>query len=112
MRPLLARLLGTTGGRTVLFVLILYMAFQATIYALAPSKVDEAVHQAVDAEGRVDVLVELNFPPERFHILVMQDYGRVTGTEGEAVEVRGISLEGVQELARKFWVRRIRPLEG
>lgn len=112
MIPLLGRLLRTTGGRTVVSLVALYLAFQAVMYVIAPAKIDPAVARQADAQGRVDVVVELNFAPERFHILVLQDFGRVTGSQGNSVEVRGIRLSGVQEVARKFWVRSVRPLEG
>ena len=42
------------------------------------------------ASEKVNVLVDLPFPPERFHVLVFQTYGRVSGTEDNAIELRGV----------------------
>lgn len=107
---LLRRLMRTTGAQVLVAVVLAYLLFQAWSIVQAGPKIDDRVPQLVDRRGRVNVRVELNFRPERFHILAMQDYGRVTGTDGNAVEVRGITLDGVRDLARKYWVRRIDPL--
>ncbi len=37
---------------------------------------------------KVNILVTLPFPPERFHVQLFQTYGRVSGTQENAVEVR------------------------
>jgi hypothetical protein len=60
--------------------------------------------------GTVDLLVELPFPPERFHILTLQRFGRVSGTREHAVELRSVPLPRVREIARLYWVRGLLPL--
>ena len=59
---------------------------------------------------RVDVLVTLDFPPERFHIQKFQQIGRVSGTSGNSVQVRGVNRAELSALARPFWVERVEPL--
>ena len=39
---------------------------------------------------KVNILITLPFPPERFHVQLFQTYGRVSGTQENAVEVRGV----------------------
>jgi hypothetical protein len=110
LRRVLRTLVKTTGGQVLIVVVVAYLIFQAWSVVQAGPKIDNRIPQLVDQRGRVNVRVELNFRPERFHILTLQDYGRVTGTDGNTVEVRGITLDGVRDLARKYWVRRIEPL--
>jgi hypothetical protein len=108
---LLRRAFTSTGGRTVLVVLVAMLVFQVWILVQAPRKIDERVQELDDTRGRVNVEVELAFTPERFHILVIQQHGRIRRTRGEIVEVHRITMDGVHALARRHWVRAIRPAE-
>jgi hypothetical protein len=60
---------------------------------------------------KVDVLVTLPFPPERFHVQLFQTYGRVSGTQENAVEVRGVKRADLTTVARPYWVTRVEPLQ-
>jgi hypothetical protein len=66
---------------------------------------DLALHAG--PRGTVNLQVQLRFPPERFHILMFQRFGRVSGAEGRTVEVRGVNPSRVREIARLYWVERI-----
>jgi hypothetical protein len=55
--------------------------------------------------------VTLPFPPERFHVQLFQSFGRVSGTQGNTIEVRGVKRADFAALARPYWVRRIEPLQ-
>jgi hypothetical protein len=73
----------------------------------APSK----IAQSLPPEGdKVDLVVTLPFPPERFHVLVFQRYGRVSGTQENSVEVRGVRREDLRSIARHYWVKKVEPL--
>ena len=61
------------------------------------------------AAAKVNILVTLPFPPERFHVQLFQTYGRVSGTQDNAVEVRGVKRADLG-LARPYWVKRVEPL--
>ena len=52
----------------------------------------------------------LPFPPERFHVLMFQRFGRVSGTQDQSVEVRGVDPARLNAIARYYWVSRIEPL--
>jgi len=54
----------------------------------------------------------LPFTPDRFHVIAMQQFGRVSGTEDTSIEVRGVKRDDLSSLARPFWVKRIEPLKG
>jgi hypothetical protein len=55
--------------------------------------------------------VTLSFPPERFHVLALQRFGRVSGTENNSVEVRGVRQQDLDAVARPYWVRGVAPME-
>jgi len=83
-----------------------YVGWQVWLSAAAPGKV--AVFPG--SGERVNILVTLPFPPERFHVQQFQTYGRVSGTQDNAVEVRGVKRADLASLARLYWVRRVKPL--
>ena len=83
-----------------------YLAWQLWLTIAAPQKV---VNLAGESE-KVNILVTLSFPPERFHVQRFQTYGRVSGTQENAVEVRGVKRTDLTTVARPYWVRRIEPL--
>jgi len=84
----------------------LYLAWQVWLTVAAPGKITGFPI----GEERVNILVTLPFPPERFHIQLFQTYGRVSGTQENAVEVRRVKRADLTALARHYWVRRIEPL--
>ncbi|MCW5694679.1 MAG: hypothetical protein KIT48_20160, partial [Pseudolabrys sp.] len=67
----------------LLAVAVCYVAWQLWLTIAAPYKI------AGFAAGpdKVNILVTLPFPPERFHVQLFQTYGRVSGTQDNAVEV-------------------------
>ena len=94
---LLRAVLGSRRGRIVLAAIGVYLAFQLWLTLAAPGKI--APGFAPQAQ-RVNVLVTLPFVPERFHVLAFQRYGRVSGTEGHSVEVRGVRRADLAALAK------------
>ena len=90
----------------LLAVVICYLAWQLWLTIAAPQKI------AAFSGGaeKVNILVVLPFPPERFHVQLLQAHGRVSGTQENAVEVRGVKRADLAALARPYWVRRIEPL--
>jgi len=84
-----------------------YLAWQLWLTIAAPGKI---VDLAGNAE-KVNVLITLPFPPERFHVQLFQTYGRVSGTQENAVEVRGVKRADLTTIARPYWVTRVEPLK-
>ena len=97
-------------GRIIISALVLSLGWQAWLSIQAPRKIAPEVNRTISPRGTVDLLVTLPFPPERFHILIFQRYGRVSGTSGNTAEVRGVKLADVTGLARYYWVRNIQAL--
>jgi hypothetical protein len=83
-----------------------YVGWQVWLSVAASGKV-----AAFPGNGeRVNILVTLPFSPERFHIQQFQTFGRVSGTQENSVEVRGVKRTDLASLARPYWVKRVEPL--
>lgn len=105
---LLRAILASGRGRIVAGAILAYAGWQAWLTAAAPGKVAPELRSD---RARVNVAVTLAFPPERFHVLAMQRFGRVSGTENNSVEVRGVKREDLNAVARPYWVRRVGPMD-
>ena len=84
-----------------------YLAWQLWLTIAAPHKIGDFG----SGPQRVNVLVTLPFPPERFHVQLFQTFGRVSGTQENAVEVRGVKRADLTTVARPYWVTRVEPLQ-
>ncbi len=95
-------------GRILLLALLCAMAWQAWLSLAAPGKITPTLLQA--SGNKVNILVTLPFPPERFHVIAFQRYGRVSGTQDNSIEVRGVNTADLLSVARPYWVSKIGPL--
>jgi hypothetical protein len=93
-------------ARVLLAACACYLAWQAWLGIAAPAKVAAFPGRS----ERVNILVTLPFPPERFHIQQFQAFGRVSGSQDNTVEVRGVRRADLAAIARPYWVRRVEPL--
>src|ERR1044072_4705192 len=84
-----------------------YLAWELWLTIAAPQKVGNFA----SGSEKVNILITLPFPPERFHVQRFQTYGRVSGTQENAVEVRGVKREDPTTVARLYWVKRVEPLQ-
>ena len=99
----------SSQGRIVFAGILLYAVWQMYLGMSASSKVAESLREG---KGKVNVQVVLPFTPDRFHVIAMQQFGRVSGTEDTSIEVRGVKRDDLSGLARPFWVKSIEPLKG
>ena len=99
--------LRSTKGWIALGLLAGYAAWQLFLSLAAPGKISPGF--PADRE-RVNAIVILPFAPERFHLLVFQRYGRVSGTGEDSVELRGVRRADLPAVARPYWVRRVEPM--
>jgi hypothetical protein len=90
----------------LLAVAAAWLGWQVWLSVAAPGKVAPF---PTDRE-RVNILVTLRFPPERFHVQQFQTFGRVSGTQDNSIEVRGVKRADLTSLARLYWVTRVEPL--
>ena len=96
-------------GKIVIAGLFLFACWQIYLGFSATGKVDASLREG---KNKVNVQVILPFTPDRFHVMAMQQFGRVSGTEDTSIEVRGVKRDDLSSLARPFWVKRIEPLKG
>ena len=106
---LLRAVLGSAKGRFLMAALACYLTWQLWLSHAAPEKIAPRLTEGGD---KVNILVTLPFPPERFHVLALQRFGRVSGTEGNSIEVRGVKSTELTAVARPYWVTRVEPLRG
>jgi hypothetical protein len=92
----------------LLAVLACYLLWQGWLSLAAPGKI---VNDFPAGRERVNILVTLPFPPERFHVQVFQGFGRVSGTLDNSIEVRNVRRADLSSVARPYWVRRVEPLK-
>ncbi|MBQ0901990.1 hypothetical protein [Micromonospora sp. U21] len=109
LSSLLRRAWRTPTARRMAIVLLLVVGYQAWLGIQAAGKVASGVGDQRDVRGRFAVNVELDFAPERYHILELQKHGRIAGTDGNTVRLRSVSKAGVNALAREYWIERIAP---
>lgn len=100
-------ILRSTKGRVVLGAVVLYLVWQAWLSIAAPGKVSPEIDRS---KAKVNLLVRLPFRPERFHVLMFQKFGRVSGTTDDSVELRGVEPSRLNAIARYYWVSRVEPL--
>jgi hypothetical protein len=91
----------------LLAVLVFYSVWELWLTMAAPRKIVNIPSGA----DRLNILITLPFPPERFHVQLFQTYGRVSGTQEKAVEVRGVKRADLTTVARPYWVTRVEPLK-
>jgi hypothetical protein len=91
----------------LLAVAALYLGWQVWLSVAAGDKIAD-----LPPADRVNIVVTLSFPPERFHVQLLQTFGRVSGAEDNAVEIRGVKRSELRAVARPYWVRRIEPLKS
>lgn len=91
----------------LLAVAACYLAWQIWLTIAAPYK----IANFPNGPEKVNILITLPFPPERFHVQLFQTYGRVSGTQDNAVEVRGVKRADLATVARPYWVTRVEPLQ-
>lgn len=103
-------LVASPKGRVFLVALACYCAWQGWLTIRAPGKLAPGLRAAGGAPPAVDVVVTLPFPPERFHVLALQQFGRVSGTEQHRLELRGVRASDLTAVARPYWVTRVEPV--
>jgi len=93
--------------RILASIVLLYVLFQAYLFVAAPNKISP---ELLRSEDKQNLLVTLPFPPERFHVIAFQRYGRVSGTLDNSIELRGVARENLRAVAKPYWVRKVEPL--
>lgn len=104
--------LGHQGARLLCGVMLIALILfgQAGYGAITASgRLDPALR---DAAGPSNVIVVLDFTPERFHSERLSSYGVFAGRAGAVnrIRLRNVSPDALAALSRIPWVARIEPL--
>ncbi|MCR2815014.1 hypothetical protein [Microbacterium jiangjiandongii] len=95
--------------KVVVAVAAVVLAWQTYLSVRAVSVIDEAVAVETRTSPSLTLDVVLGFPPEQFHTLYLQSYGRISGVDGDTLHLRDVRPESVGMLARIYWVQQILP---
>ena len=86
----------------------LVVAYNGYLYVTGPSRMSERLRARL-AEGppALNVLVTAKFPPEEFHIRLLQQVGNMRGVEGSTAKLYSITPGNVRYVSRHYWIQRI-----
>lgn len=107
------RLLGVIGRSrpfwVTCLVVILVLAWNLWNSVASSSRIDEALLQKMKIDdGPFDILVEVNFKLERYHIdYFQQRQGRVVSIENSRVQLANVPTSEIVAMSRAYWVRKI-----
>jgi hypothetical protein len=106
-------LLGPDGRKLVAGVLLITaVLFGQQLYgwATAAHRLDPSLRDSGEARN---VVVVLDFMPDRFHSERIRDYGMFAGRDGalNRIRLRNVSPENLRRLASIAWVARIEPMK-
>ena len=94
--------------RFLALALALLAAYNGYLYVTGPSRMTDRLRARL-AQGpvRVNVLVTAKFPPEEFHIRLLQQVGNMRGVEGSTAKLYTVSPVDIRYISRHYWIHRI-----
>ena len=105
---LAAEIAKSSKARFIIGVIAVWLMFQLWLTLAAPGKISAELG---GTSPKVNVQIELPFTPERFHVLAFQQYGRVSGADGQSIELRGVKRTDLNAVARPYWVTSVGPIK-
>jgi hypothetical protein len=108
------RLWATSDGRRLITgaVLLVVILFGQSVYgmATASSRLDPSLRNAT---GPSNVVVVLDFMPDRFHNERVAEYGTFAGRDGalNRLRLRYVSPDNLRALSSVAWISRIEPFK-
>lgn len=109
-----SRLLFGPEGRKVIagILLIVFVLYGQELYGVATAG-GRLAPSLRGVTGPSNVIVVLNFTPERFHNERVREYGVFSGRDGalNRIRLRMVTPDNLDKLANLAWVARIEPLK-
>jgi hypothetical protein len=95
-------------ARFLALAVALLAAYNGYLYLTGPSRMTERLRARL-AQGptTVNVLVTAKFPPEEFHIRLLQQVGNMRGVEGSTAKLYTVTPTNVRYVAAHYWIRGI-----
>ncbi len=86
----------------------LLAAYNGYLYITGPSRMTDRLRaRLAQGPATVNVLVTAKFPPEEFHIRLLQQVGNMRGVEGSTAKLYTVSPANVRYISRHYWIRGI-----
>jgi hypothetical protein len=98
--------------RLPLVATLVVAAVVAAAWAFAEAGAQRKLASLQPLPARGDYRVTLDFAPERFHQVRLQDAGRVVEVRGRTVFLRDLAPRALHGVAREFWVESIERWDG
>ena len=96
---------------TVRFLALMLAAvggYNGYLYVTGPSRMSERLRaRLATGPTTVNVLVTAKFPPEEFHIRLLQQVGNMRGVEGGTAKLYTVTPANVRYVSRHYWIRAI-----
>jgi len=94
---------------TLIIIALLILGWNILSPVYAQTKLSPELRQTLQEgnERYVNIIIQLKFGPEQFHINIFQDLGVVTKVEGTNVFMRRVPLEEIIKIARQYWVVKV-----
>jgi len=98
--------------------LLISLPFQATVVlalvvlvvAGLRSQESQALLTAFEgASAPYELVVQMRFEPEAFHLAKLQNSGRIVGVEGRTVHVRAVEADQLRKLSWRPWITGLEP---
>ena len=94
--------------RFVALALALLAAYHGYLYLTGPSRMTDRLRaRLAQGPATLDVLVTAKFPPEEFHVRLLQQVGNMRGVEGSTAKLYTITPANVRYVSRHYWIDRI-----
>lgn len=94
--------------RFLALAVALLAAYHGWLYLTGPSRMTDRLRaRMAERPATVNVLVTVNFPPEEFHIRLLQQVGNMRGVEGSTAKLYTITPASVRYVSRHYWIRSI-----
>lgn len=94
--------------RFLALALAVLAVYHGYLYLAGPSRMTDRLRaRLTEAPATVDVLVTAKFPPEEFHIRLLQQVGTMHGVQDSTAKLAGVTPANVRYVARHYWVRQI-----
>jgi hypothetical protein len=91
--------------RFLALALAVVAGYNGYLYLTGPSRMSDRLRtRLAERPATVDVLVTVKFPPEEFHIRLLQQVGNMRGVEGSSAKLYAVTPANVRYVSRHYWI--------
>ena len=94
--------------RFLALAVALLAAYHGYLYLTGPARMTDRLRaQLAQGPATVNALVTAKFPPEEFHIRLLQQVGNMRGVAGRTAKLYTVTPANVRYISRHYWIHRI-----